>query len=80
MNFCETKSSNHLEYSQLLEEFLLGCKTTRKIGMEYERIPVVKKTGEVACYYGDWGVCEFLREVAKEDNWDYILDDVNIIV
>ncbi len=79
MNFCETKSSNHLEYSQLLEEFLLGCKTTRKIGMEYERIPVVKKTGEVACYYGDWGVCEFLREVAKEDNWDYILDDVNII-
>ena len=36
------KTEERLEYNQLLDEFLLGCKTTQKIGMEYERIPVSK--------------------------------------
>lgn len=79
MNYCESKTDNHLEYNQLLEEFILGCKKTQKIGMEYERIPVNKNSGEVVSYYGEYGMCELLREFAKEDNWDYILDDVNII-
>ena len=79
MNYCESKTNNRLEYNQLLEEFILGCKNTKKIGMEYERIPVHKSNGEVVSYYGEYGMCELLREFAKEDNWDYILDDVNII-
>ena len=79
MNYCESKTKNHLEYNQLLEEFILGCKNTQKIGMEYERIPVHKSNGEVVSYYGEYGMCELLREIAKEDNWDYILDDSNII-
>ena len=79
MNYCETKTNRHLEYNQLLEEFILGCKATQNIGMEYERIPVYKSTEEVVPYYGEYGICELLREFAKEDNWDYILDDVNII-
>ena len=79
MNFCATKQSERLEYGHLLEEFIFGCKTTRKIGMEYERIPIVKHSGETASYYGEYGVCEALREFAKIDNWDYILDDTNII-
>lgn len=79
MNYCESKTECRLEYSQLLEEFISGCKTTQKIGMEYERIPVMKTTDEVVSYYGEYGVCELLREFAKVDNWDYILDDVNII-
>jgi len=79
VNYCESKVESHLEYNQLLEEFILGCKNTQKIGMEYERIPVYKSTGEVVSYYGDYGICEMLREFAREDNWDYILDDVNII-
>lgn len=79
MNYCGTKQQEKLEYNQLLEEFILGCKTTKKIGMEYERIPLIRSTKEVAPYGGEYGVCEFLREVAKLDNWDYILDDVNII-
>ena len=77
MNYCESKQK--LEYNQLLEEFILGCKQTKKVGMEYERIPIVKKTAEVASYYGDFGICEMLREFAKIDNWDYILDGTNII-
>ncbi len=79
MNYCETKTKEKLEYSQLLDEFILGCKTERKIGMEYERIPMIKVTNQVAPYGGDCGICEFLREIAKIDNWDYILDDINII-
>lgn len=79
MNYCKTEEKCHLEYNQLLEEFILGCKNSQKIGMEYERIPVYKSTGEVVPYDGEYGVCELLREFAKEDNWDYILDDINII-
>lgn len=73
------KTKEHLEYGQLLEEFILGCKTTQKIGMEYERIPVSAYGNNVVPYEGDFGMCEFLREFAKIDNWDYILDGDNII-
>ena len=79
MSYCETKQKEHLELNQLMDEFVLGCKTTQKIGFEYERIPLVKNTKEVASYYGEYGICEALREFAKVDNWDYILDDTNII-
>lgn len=73
------KTEEHLEYGQLLEEFILGCKTTQKIGMEYERIPVSAYGNNVVPYEGEFGMCEFLREFAKVDNWDYILDGDNII-
>ena len=73
------KTEERLEYNQLLDEFLLGCKTTQKIGMEYERIPVSKHTEEAIPYTGEYGMCELLRELAKIDNWDYIQDDMYII-
>ena len=79
MNYCSTTQSEKLEYGQLLEEFIFGCKTAQNIGMEYERIPIVKASGEVAQYSGDDGICELLRDIAREDNWDYILDGANII-
>ena len=79
MSYCETKVKERLEYNQLLEEFILGCKTTQKIGMEYERIPVYTPDNKVVQYQGEYGMCELLREIAKEDNWDYILDGKNII-
>ena len=73
------KTENRLEYSQLLDEFLLGCKKDQKIGMEYERIPVSKYGKNVIPYDGDFGMCELLRDFAKIDNWDYILDGTSII-
>ena len=73
------KSEERLEYSQLLDEFLLGCTTDQKIGMEYERIPVSYYGKNVVPYEGDFGMCELLREFAKADNWDYILDGTSII-
>lgn len=79
VSYCGVKTEERLEYSQLMDEFLLGCKTEQKIGMEYERIPVNKYTDEVIPYEGDFGVCELLRKIAKVDNWDYILDGTEII-
>ena len=79
MNYCEAKSAEKLEYNRLLDEFILGCKTEQKIGMEYERIPVFKNSGVVVPYEGEFGVCELLREFARVDNWDYILDGNEII-
>lgn len=79
MSYCNVKSYERLEYSQLLDEFLIGCKSEQKIGMEYERIPVYKTSNATVPYEGEFGICEFLREFAEVDNWDYILDDINII-
>ena len=79
VNYCEVQSEERLEYSQLFDEFFNGCKTEQKIGMEYERIPVSINTNEVIPYEGEYGICELLREFAKADNWDYILDNSNII-
>lgn len=56
-----------------------GCKNTKTIGMEYERIPIDKKTFQSVSYYGLFGVCELLKEFAAIDNWDYILDGSEII-
>lgn len=79
MGYCGVKTEERLEYNQLLDEFLLGCKKDKRIGMEYERIPVLSSTGEVVPYYGEFGICELLRAFAKADNWDYILDKNEII-
>ena len=73
------KTEERLEYGRLLDEFLLGCTTDQKIGIEYERIPVSYYGKNVVPYEGDFGMCEFLREIAKVDNWDYILDGTSII-
>ncbi len=79
MSYCGVKTEERLEYSQLLDEYLLGCKTEQRIGLEYERIPVSKFGNNVVPYEGEFGVCELLREFAKSDNWDYILDGEEII-
>lgn len=78
MNYCEVKKQERLEYKNLFDEFS-GSKSEKKIGMEYERIPVYKKDKEVVPYEGEFGICELLREFAKIDNWDYILDGKEII-
>ena len=75
MNYCKQK----LCYDDILKEYQMGCKESETIGMEYERLPIDKDTHIAASYYGLFGVCELLKEFAEIDNWDYILDDNNII-
>ncbi len=75
MNYCKEK----LRTDDILKLFQSGCKTDTKVGLEYERIPVSTKDYKNVSYYGEWGICEFLSDFAKVDNWDYLLDDLNII-
>lgn len=64
------------EIIQLFED---GYKKTFKIGMEYERLPVFPVTSKAVEYGTEFGICNFLRSFAREENWDYITDDYNII-
>ena len=75
MYYCKQK----LCYEDILKEYQKGCKNSETIGMEYERLPIDKMTNKSVSYYGLFGVCELLKEFAEIDNWDYILDDNNII-
>jgi len=75
VNTCSEK----LEISDIENLFLRGCKQEEKIGLEYERLPVSISDNSAVPYEGEYGICEFLREYARENNWDYILDDNSII-
>ena len=75
MNYCKEK----LSYEDILKEYQKGYKHTETIGMEYERLPIDKSTNEAVSYYGLFGVCELLKEFAEIDNWDYLLDNNEII-
>ena len=74
VNYCKEK----INTEEILNIYKAGCKSTSTLGLEYERIPVTKDF-KSAPYYGEWGICEFLADFAKSDNWDYILDNNNII-
>ncbi len=75
MSLCKTK----LTISDLIGTISSGCKTDELIGLEYERLPVDKKTNETVSYYGSRGVCSVLKQFARVDNWDYIEDNGQII-
>lgn len=75
MNYCDEKLSTE----NILQVFKKGFKQTSHLGLEYERVPVSIHDYRAASYYGEWGIRELLSDFAREDNWDYILDDLNII-
>ena len=74
VNYCGEK----INTKEILGIYASGCKDVSTLGLEYERIPVTQDYRSVP-YYGDWGIAEFLADFATEDNWDYILDNTNII-
>lgn len=75
------KTRERLEYQDILSIYTSGCKekSLHRIGIEYERLPVSIVTNKAVDYGTEFGVCNFLREFAKAENWDYITDDYNII-
>ena len=70
-----------LEKRDIIKLFTHGCKpvSIHKTGIEYERLPVFEATSKAADYSSEFGVCNLLRGFAREENWDYITDDYNII-
>lgn len=75
MTFCKNK----LSLEDLVDTFRKGCKDKELIGIEYERLPINKHTKNTVSYYGEFGVGEILKEFARIDNWDYILDENEVI-
>ena len=71
------QTKQKLEKEDILETFRKGCKKDKNVGLEYERLPVLTENLK-ACGY-EFGICNFLRTYAREENWDYITDDYNII-
>ena len=63
--------------SDILKLFKEGCKSTKTVGVEYERLPILSSTFKAADYEGE--ICDFLRTFARVENWDYITDDYSII-
>ena len=75
------KTQEKLDKKEILKLFKNGCKPAgeHKIGIEYERLPIFSVTSKAADYSSEFGVCNFLRSFARDENWDYITDDYNII-
>lgn len=61
----------------ILKLFKDGCKSTQTVGLEYERLPILLSNMKAVDY--DGGICDFLRNFARCENWDYITDDFSII-
>lgn len=75
MTYCKEKLSK--EY--LVSLYKKFGTSQQMLGLEYERLPIYKLDKSSVSYYGELGVCEILKEFAREDNWDYILENNNII-
>lgn len=72
-------TQKRLGKNEILETFNQGCKAEQYISVEYERLPIFRDTSKACDYSSDKGVCNLLRNFAREENWDYITDDFNII-
>ena len=73
------KVKEKLEKEDILRLYKRGFKKPQDftVGMEYERLPISATSFKTIDYEN--GICNFLRQFAKEENWDYITDDFNII-
>ena len=70
-----------LDKTEILKLYTKGFKSRQdyKIGIEYERIPVSGLTFENTDYYKDYGINDLLHLLAKEDTWDFITDNNEVI-
>lgn len=73
------QTKQKLGKDDILKIFKQGCKTEQTVGLEYERLPIFSATSKACDYSSEFGICNFLRNFAREENWDYITDDYNII-
>ena len=73
------QTKEKLGKKEILDLFLSGCKDTQSIGIEYERLPIFSSTIRAVDYGSTFGICNLLRNFAREENCDYITDDYNII-
>lgn len=75
------KVEQKLEKDDILNLYTKGFKRPEdyKIGLEYERLPISSSSFKNIDYWCEYGIKDFLETFAKEETWDYITDDRNII-
>lgn len=73
--------SDTLEKREILKLYTKGFTRPEdyKIGIEYERLPINSSTLKAVDYWGKEGIASCLEEFAKQNNWNYIVDENNII-
>ena len=75
------KLQNKLEKEDILKLYTKGYTRAEefKIGIEYERLPISHCSYKAVDYWAEYGIKNLLETFAKEETWDYITDDKNII-
>lgn len=75
------KVEQKLEKEDILKLYTKGFKRPEdyKIGLEYERLPISSSSFKTVDYWSEYGIKNFLESFAKEETWDYITDEKNII-
>ena len=70
-----------LAKDEILKLYTKGYKRPEDftIGMEYERLPISCSSFNTVDYWSEFGIKNFLEYFAKEETWDYITDNKNII-
>ena len=72
---------NTLEKSEILKLYTKGYTNPQdyKIGIEYERLPINSASLNAVDYWGNDGIAASLEKFARQNSWDYIVDEQNII-
>lgn len=75
------KLKNKLEKEDILKLYTKGYKNPEdfRVGIEFERLPISTSSFKAVDYWSEYGIKAFLENFAKEETWDYIMDDKNII-
>ena len=75
------KLEQKLEKDEILKLYTKGFKRSEdfQIGIEYERLSVSSFSYKAVDYWAEYGIKNLLKQYAKEETWDYITDNKNII-
>lgn len=70
-----------LSKDEILKLYTKGYKRPEDytVGIEYERLPISLSSFNTVDYWSEFGIKNFLETFAKEETWDYITDNKNVI-
>ncbi len=73
--------SDVLEKSDILKLYTKGYTKPEdyKIGLEYERLPINSTSFKAVDYWGNNGIADSLEKFARQNGWNYIIDNKNVI-
>lgn len=75
------KLEQKLEKDEILQLYTKGFKQPDdfQIGIEYERLPISLSSIKAIDYWEDYGIENLIKKFSKEETWDYITENKNVI-